>query len=97
MKSQLEIREETKRQQMRPTIGFMISEIESSTNKQKNPHQISGVIISDGSLLNNPHINANNNMIPPHETSACDFDAEKKHTAFFPIETHGNEDPELKY
>jgi hypothetical protein len=34
-------------------------------------------------------------MIPTHETSAYDFDAEKKYTAFFPVESTGNEDGEL--
>jgi hypothetical protein len=37
----------------------------------------------------------NNHLMPAQETSAYDFDAEKKYTAFFPVESTGNEDGEF--
>ena len=37
----------------------------------------------------------NSHLIPAHETSAYDFDAEKKYTAFFPVMSTGNEDGEF--
>ena len=53
-------------------------------------------MISDGSLLNIPNHQMNNNhLIPTHETSGYDFDAEKKYTAFFPVESIGNEEGEF--